>query len=253
MSRLYPSKNLGQNFLNSRHYAARIVEFANIKNDVVIEIGAGKGALTKYLSDAAGVLYAVEIDRRLLGELRRTASSNTIILNRDFLAVDPADFEDPVIVGNIPYPLSTQIFEKLAFDSDKFKRAVITVQKEFYDRMVAATGSARYGPLSLMSAYFFKVTKGFEIPGRFFRPSPKVLSIVVALERKRDRHSIEDEPGFFSFLKDCFRQRRKSMNKHVAAGIARDILGASNPRPQELSLDQWIEIYAARVNGFAGK
>ncbi len=249
MSRIYPQKRLGQNFLNSRHYAERIIKFANIKNDIVIEIGAGKGALTKLLEGVASCVYAVEVDRRLLVELRTAVSADTIILNQNFLKINFVNFKDPVIIGNIPYPFSTQIYEKLAYESDQYKKAVITVQKEFYDRLKASIGSKKYGPLSLMNSYFFDVIKGFEIPGRFFRPSPKVTSVVISLEKKKNRIPVTDIKGLFAFIKECFRYRRKTIKKHLNIKGTSNLIDGVTRRPQELSLDQWIQLYeAAAVN-----
>ena len=208
----------GQHFLNSRRIAQRIVDFADVHDAFVIEIGAGKGMMTRLLAAQAKRVVAFEIDRRLARMLKKESIPKTRILEQDFLEVNLDRFSHAVAVGNIPYGISTAIIRKLVAERAALKKAVLTVQKEYARRLLAEIGTRQYGALTMFVRCYFDVRKGFAIPSRFFSPPPKVNSMVIALEKRKPLVAVSDEKKFFEFVDDIFRYRRKSLKNAIASG-----------------------------------
>lgn len=240
-------KRFGQHFLNSTRFAERIVDFAGIEDQVVLEIGSGKGVLTKFISERANKVFAIEIDARLVEILRSMHLTHVHIINNDFLKLDLRRFERPVIIGNIPYSITKAIIKKLVAERNHFKRAVLTVQKEYGQRLRASVGSRHYGAMTLLIDYYFCIDKGFAIPARFFSPQPKVSSVVVSLTKKRPALKIEDEPEFFAFVNGIFRYRRKSLRNAlmhhintIPKGVGADLL---QKRPGMLTMNDFYLLY----------
>jgi 16S rRNA (adenine1518-N6/adenine1519-N6)-dimethyltransferase len=167
--------------LNSRRFAQKISDVAGAEDETVVEIGSGKGILTRQLARKARRIIAVEIDSRLADFLDGLYIPNVEVINRDFLKIDLGDYNGPVIVGNIPYNITSAIFEKLITSKGCLKRAVLTVQKEYTEKLMAPVGDTDYGYITLYVNYHFRVMKEFVIPARFFSPQPKVSSVVVTL------------------------------------------------------------------------
>lgn len=240
-------RSLGQHFLNSQRIARRIVDFADIKDDIVIEIGAGKGKLTKILAEKAHRLYATEIDRRLIAKLQQLLAPNITILPVDFLSLDLSGYDCPVVVGNIPYSLTHMIIDHLITHRAAINRAVLTVQKEYGERLCALPGSSAYGPITLEVNYYFTVTKGFTIPARFFSPAPKVSSTVIAFRKKKPLFTVDDDKAFFDLIKKVFQHRRKTLRNCLTTLIATDMSGVRRSllekRPSDLCLEDFHHVY----------
>jgi len=240
-------RRFGQHFLNSRCIAQRIVDCARITGESVIEIGAGKGIMTRLIAARADNITAIEIDAALAARLRKEKIPNTVVLQKDFLAVSLKKFHNIIVIGNIPYAISTAILHKLVSERESIKRTVLTVQKEFAQRLVAEKGTTQYGVLTLYVGCYFDVTKEFAIQARFFTPAPKVNSIVVILEKKKPSITV-DEERFFVFVNGIFRYRRKSLKNaiehsmhYVPHGIEKKILVK---RPADLSLADYYTLYS---------
>jgi 16S rRNA (adenine1518-N6/adenine1519-N6)-dimethyltransferase len=247
MKHFHAKKRFSQNFLKGKGIVKKIVDCADIDNETVIEIGAGKGTLTKLISAHAKMVYAVELDRELISTLEGLDLSNVKVVNKDFLRLDLRDFGKPVIVGNIPYSITTQIIEKLAQQKRAFKRAVLTVQKEYGARLLAKTGSAKYGSITLFTDYHFQVKKKFAIPARFFSPQPKVSSLVIRLTGRAKPFYPKDEKAFFEMIKGIFCYRRKYMKNalmnylhNVPQGLDSVLL---QKRPGDLTLHDYYTVY----------
>ncbi|KPK63240.1 hypothetical protein AMJ83_07765 [candidate division WOR_3 bacterium SM23_42] len=242
---------LGQHFLNSWRFAARIAEIAETRDEVVIEIGAGKGILTKQLARKARRVIAVEIDARLADLLESMQLPNVEVINRDFLQVELKDLGNPLVVGNIPYNITSAIIRKLIQDKCYVKRATLTVQREYGAKMMAPMGSPAYGYLSICVNHYFDVSKKLVIPARYFSPRPSVSSVVVVLNPKKGGKGGIDksyETRLFEFIAGVFRYRRKFLRNaimnclgHLPDGIPEDML---RKRPQHLSLGDYQSIYA---------
>ena len=242
-------RRYGQHFLNSRRTAQRIVEFAHVDRENVCEIGAGKGILPEHLARRAYTVYAVEIDPDLVARLRVKSADNVEIIHNDFLKVSLANFGESVVVGNIPYSITTDILEKLIEQKQYIRRAVLMIQKEYGDRLRAPVGSSCYGALTLYVNYFFTVTKGFMVPSRCFTPKPKVNSVVLSFEKKKSEFTIQDEARFFNFVRALFRYRRKSLKNALLQVMEtvplpiRKTIG--NKRPQDATLNELHTLYIA--------
>ena len=252
---------LGQHFLKDPAALDAIVAAAGVAaGDAVLEIGPGKGALTKPLLDAGARVTAVELDDALAAALPARAGAGAArltVLNEDFLRLDLAVLGPGPwrVAGNLPYAVATPILQKLLL-WDGWTTAALMFQKEVALRIAAATGGADYGLLALSVRARADADVAFELPPGAFAPRPKVDSAVVALKRlARPRLAAEDERLFWRLAKAAFGQRRK-----MAAGVLAHALNRPRPeveaafaaagvaaaaRPEEIPFDAW----AALVRG----
>jgi len=203
---------LGQNFLTDINTAIREVKHADItKKDVVLEVGPGKGVLTKLLAEKAKKVIAVEIDTKLIDHLKDIVPNNVELINNDILKIDSEKFpEFNKIVSNLPYQISSPfIFKMLEHD---FDLAVIILQKEFAQRLVAEPGEKDYSRISV-SLFYKAYCELLEIvPKGYFKPTPKVDSAMIKiLPRKYKPFELEDEEFFFKLVKNLFNHRRKKI------------------------------------------
>ncbi|MEO0136095.1 MAG: 16S rRNA (adenine(1518)-N(6)/adenine(1519)-N(6))-dimethyltransferase RsmA [candidate division WOR-3 bacterium] len=240
-------RRLGQHFLNSVLVARKISIFAGVENESVLEIGAGKGMLTQELAKGARCVYAVEIDPKYAASLRAKQLANVEVINEDFLKMNLNRYQNLVVVGNIPYSITTKILEKLTKMRNCLKRAILTLQKEYGERLLAQPGSPSYSSITCYINYYFQVIKGFLIKARFFNPPPKVDSIVLALIPHHPPFVLDDEVQFFDFVKGLFRYRRKTLKNALIhhLGTLPDGLNSKllTQRPEKLSLVQFYELY----------
>lgn len=245
---------LGQNFLIDPNARQRIVEaLGDISTSSVLEIGPGAGALTDLLAARARRLIAVELDRILAPQLleRWKDGSNVRILQADILEVDLADLlESPqhklVVVGNLPYYITSDILLHLFSHAAVIDRVVVMVQEEVADRLAAHPGVRDYGVLSATAQMHGRVKKLFTLPPEAFSPSPKVNSAVVRIDvlpRFEELKVPRDQ--FLHFLQLCFRQKRKTLANNLrnakiagaadaavaiaAAGLASDVRAEAVP------------------------
>ncbi len=203
---------LGQNFLTDINTAKREIEYAKInKKDVVLEVGPGKGILTKILSEKAKKVIAVEIDKNLIGYLEKNISKNVELINKDVLEIDLTTLPKfNKVVSNLPYQISSPfIFKILEYD---FEFAVLILQKEFAERLVAEPGDKNYSRLSVSVFYKAYCELLETVPKGRFRPAPKVDSAIVEIiPRKYKPFKLEDEDFFYKLVKNLFNHRRKKI------------------------------------------
>jgi 16S rRNA (adenine1518-N6/adenine1519-N6)-dimethyltransferase len=255
-------KSLGQHFLQNIGAAHRIVSLLDIESgDRVLEIGPGGGVLTGILAELPITLVAVEIDSRLASELseRFSSTDSVTVRNEDILEFDFASLGSSrswKLVGNLPYNLTSPILERVFENSRCFSMAVFTVQREVANRLTSEIGTSDYSSLTVFAQTYCDVERVFLLkPGSFF-PRPKVSSAVVRLTLREpivdDRNELD---GFHRFVQSIFSHRRKTivnclihvtdLNKKMLLGLL-DRLGISAlNRPQNLSLEQFVAIYAA--------
>ena len=261
-------KSLGQHFLVDPGAARKIVDAAHpSKEDAVLEIGCGTGCLTQLLLERAGVVVGVEIDHRLGGRLRERFSSmpNFELVEKDILQVDISQVALSlgrgllIVVGTIPYHLTSPILFKLLRETRAISRAVLTMQREVAERLVAVPGS-NYSLLAL-AVQLRSVPKVLgHISRDAFRPRPKVESSVVALEFSPDtRVCDEEENKLLRIAKAAFGQRRKMLRNSLAnTGLSSEDLASVyektgielSRRPETLTMDEWHAL--ARAIGVAG-
>ncbi|ONN27814.1 dimethyladenosine transferase [Thermosipho affectus] len=236
-------KSLGQNFLTNQKIAKEIVEKAEIdEKDVVLEIGPGAGALTEYLVLTGAKIIAVEVDKRLIPILKRFNKFDNIqIVFQDFLKFDlsilPKDFK---VVANIPYSITGMILKKILFS--RFSRAVLMVQKEVGERLLAPPRSDR-SFLSVVVQNFTVAKKLLNVSKGNFIPQPKVDSVVLDLKRKKD---FEYDIGeFWNFVSRCFEAKRKTLYNNLRKFTDVGCFSGFDlkRRPQELENEEFLELF----------
>jgi 16S rRNA (adenine1518-N6/adenine1519-N6)-dimethyltransferase len=215
---------LGQNFLADRAARLRIVEaLGDISQKTVVEIGPGKAAITEILAQKTQHLICVELDRDLAASLREQfAATPVCIIEQDILTVDLAGLrnndEKLLVVGNLPYYITSDILLHLFRYHDAISRAVIMMQREVADRVAAAPGSSDYGLLSATTQLYARVEKLMTLPPEAFSPPPQVYSSVLRLTlAPRFEELGIDAEGFIAFLRQCFAQKRKTMQNNLRA------------------------------------
>ena len=236
-------QRLGQHFLVKGSILERIAAAACPDHvELVVEIGPGRGALTRKLLDRAARVIAIELDRYLVDHLRSKFDDRLEILHQDVLSADLARWPGAPIVGNLPYYITSPILEKVA--RLDYSRAVFLMQKEVAARLVAGPGSRDYGFLTVQTALFARARLLFEVKPSAFHPPPKVDSAVVLLERRAP--AVADSDAFLQFAGGCFRQKRKTLRNNLAGVYGKeavDALPEASLRAEQLSLDQLISIY----------
>lgn len=217
---------LGQNFLIDPAACATIAgALGDVSRETVIEIGPGAGAITQILAQRARRLIAIELDRSLAAHLQEQFPSIEVlqadILATDLTALRTAD-EKLRIVGNLPYYITSPILMHLFEHSDAIATAVVMMQREVANRVIAAPGSRDYGLLSATAQLYACVDRILELPPLAFMPPPEVHSTVLRLtmQPRFADLGIEANP-FLAFLKQCFAQKRKTLGKNLrAAGFS---------------------------------
>lgn len=208
------TKRLGQSYLIDERAIARIVSAAACRPDEdVLEIGAGLGALTGPLAAQARHVTAVEVDRKiaplLAGRLRERA--NVDVVCGDILEQPPERFRDVVVVGAVPYHITSPIFVLLTERRHAIRRAVIVVQTEVADRLVAGPGTKAYGRLSVLARYGWDTERVCDLPSGAFFPQPEVGSTCLRLAPRQALLGPADERAFFRLVQLAFGQRRKTL------------------------------------------
>ena len=216
-------KSFGQNFLTDTNILQKIVDTAEIDDQVnVIEIGPGIGALTEFLAERAAQVMAFEIDHRLVPILADTLRDfdNVTVVNEDILKVDLAqhiqNFKNPdlpiKVVANLPYYITTPILMHLIESGIPFSEFVVMMQKEVADRISAQPNTKAYGSLSIAVHYYMTAKVAFIVPRTVFVPAPNVDSAILKMVRRPEPAvAVEDESFFFKISKASFTHRRKTL------------------------------------------
>ncbi len=224
---LMARKELGQNFLSDPNAARMIVTRAGISDqDRVLEIGPGLGALTIPAAKQARDLVAVEKDTRLteilLGELEREGVKNVELINNDILHQDLNALsrgERMIVIGNLPYNISSQVLFMLVENRHLIQRAVLMFQKELAERISASPGGRDYGRLSVVMQYCSTVKKVADLSAHLFFPKPAVDSRVIEVRFfETTPYSGERERFLFKVIKAAFSKRRKTLRNSLAGG-----------------------------------
>ena len=243
-------KRFGQHFLTDRHYIARIVSaVAAERDDVMVEIGPGAGAITEPLINRLNHLHAVEIDRDLAAALRaRFPDDKLSLYEADVLAFDFSVLGPRFrAVGNLPYNISTPFLFHLAAFADQLLDGTFMLQKEVVDRMVAAPDSAAYGRLSVMLQYRFQMKRLFDVPPGAFTPPPKVDSAIVRMvPLPANRLRAVSEERFANFVSAGFGQRRKTLGNTLKPFLSADVIASlgidPKRRAETLSVAEFVAL-----------
>ena len=255
-------KRFGQHFLEPAWVRKVVESIAPAADDVFVEIGPGRGALTLPLAAAARLVIGIEVDRDLAARLPSVAPANVRVVTADVLSVDLGDVLAPAgdaprirVAGNLPYNISSPILFRLldlqAADA-RVTDATLMLQKEVVDRLVAAPGGREYGVLSVLVGRRARVTRVLTLPPGAFRPPPEVTSAVVRLDFRPTGEVLPAPPIFEPMVRGLFTQRRKTTGNALAA-FAR-LTGAEaaallqtvgidpRRRPETLSLLEFVAV-----------
>lgn len=261
---LRPKKKLGQHFLADPSIADMIVRRSKItSNDTVMEIGAGVGALTIPLAKTAKQVFAVETDSELTKLLKTELLvhdlTNVEIIENNILKVDIHALAKKLdhqimVIGNLPYHISSQILIQLIHTRKDVKRAVLMFQRELARRITAKPGSKDYGRLTVMLGYCAQIKSIATVKASLFYPVPKVDSEVVEINFITSReYPVHDETMLFEVVKAAFGNRRKTLKNALSASalqiepqIARQALIAANIDPtrraETLAVSEFVKL-----------
>lgn len=248
----FAKKSLGQNFLIDQNYINKILTAFSAKpNDVVVEIGPGRGALTERLLQNAGHIYAIEFDNTLFPLLEEEfgAHKNFTLIKDDALKVDFSNLQkrsdEPLrLIANLPYNISTAILQRLFDYKALFSDCLLMFQREVVTRITAPPGSTDRGYLTVLTEAHFHVENLFDVPPNAFRPTPKVWSSIARLTPKSTE--IKNEPLFRQLVSTAFAQKRKTIANNLKKTIPEttDLLlkcGIDpNRRAETLANEEWL-------------
>ena len=216
MIKLIPKKKWGQNFLIDPNTCKKIVSSINTDNiSHILEIGPGTGAITDLLVKKIKKVTAVEIDSNLCDILRDKKISNLNIINEDILKFDLTNFKNEIIIGNLPYYITTPIIFKIFQSGINWKEIYFLMQKEVADRIIAKPKSKSYGRLTIMTQIFSNVERLFNVSSKVFRPIPKIESSFMKFTRN-NTNKIKDHNRFEKIIRTIFNQRRKKFKNCIS-------------------------------------
>jgi 16S rRNA (adenine1518-N6/adenine1519-N6)-dimethyltransferase len=254
-------KRFGQHFLERPWVDKVVAAIAPQPGDVFLEIGPGRGQLTVPLAQAGAVVHAVEIDRDLVAELRARNLPRVHVHEGDFLDVPPETWfegDRPYrVAANLPYNVSTPVLGRLLRHAraGRVADAVLMLQKEVADRLIAVPGTSDYGPLAIAMALQAEVSRVLVLPPGAFRPPPRVHSAVVRITFRADRVAIVDHARFDAIVRHVFTQRRKMLGttlQALARGEGADARAwleqaaiDGQRRAETLSLEEFARLAAA--------
>lgn len=247
---------LGQHYLHNPRIIAKIIRcISPEENELIIEIGAGKGALTRLLVEKAGTVIAIEKDAALISHLKRIKKENLLILEKDILTVKLHELARgrTIVVGNLPYSLSSPILFQILSEKEHIAACHFLLQKEVAERICAFPGSKKFAPISLFLQNHFRLSIQFTIAPGSFSPPPKVDSSFISLvKRGRPQHRIQSEHLFQDFVKMAFQQRRKMITNNLKSlslpydKIERALQECGingHLRPEQISLSQYVHFF----------
>jgi len=256
MSNSRPKRRFSQNFLTDKNIALKIVNLLGlVEDDVVFEIGPGRGMLTEFIAQSGARLIAVELDRSLIDSLEKKFGryDRVTIINDDFLAVTPSDYVEGrfKLIGNIPYDITSPLLDWIVRHRGLVDRAVITMQRELAERISSGAGSKDWAPISIFTQLHYRITSAMTISPQAFYPRPKVYSSTLVLE-PADTYAITNIAFFERVVRAAFAQRRKRLVNNLAShanldkGRLEAVLASLgwdvNIRAEQIDIDGFIRL-----------
>jgi len=253
---LEPRRSLGQNFVVDPNTVRRIVELAGLgAHDRVVEVGPGLGSLTLAIAETGAEVVAIEADRSLLEPLAEVTRDVAVrVVHGDATDLSWAsslDGEGWVLVSNLPYNVGTRLIADVLDFAPNVGRLVVMVQREVGERLIASVGDKAYGALSVKVASWASGRRLCSVPATVFHPRPRVDSVVVELTRL-ETQAVPDEISrdkLFWLVRTAYQQRRKMLRASLRGTVDNDCFARAGvrpeARPEELILDQWIELTSA--------
>jgi 16S rRNA (adenine1518-N6/adenine1519-N6)-dimethyltransferase len=249
----FPKKRLGQHFLRDPN-TARLVAAGVTEEDVVLEIGSGRGFLTAFLAQRARLVHAVELDPDLLPALRRAVGDNVQIHEGDALTFD-YDALDPTpnkLVANLPYNIASPLVMMLLEEVRGLEHLRFMVQLEVARRMAAERGTKDYGAYAALVQLLAEVRIAHRVSPKVFDPPPRVYSAIVSLERRRPGLEPDEYRGVKDLVLSVFRSRRKRLVNNLPEPIRGEVprildsLGyGPDARAEELAPEDFVALYRA--------
>jgi len=259
-----PKRSLGQHFLHDENIACKITAslsgYGNYRN--VLEVGPGKGVLSKHLLKIPGLKwYGIEFDKQLVDYLvAQFPSAANRIKYGDFLSYDFQSLfnnEKYGLIGNFPYNISSQILLKAIENRDQIPEIVGMFQKEVAQRISSKHGNKTYGILSVLCQAFYDVEILFHVSEKVFYPPPKVTSTVIRMRIKDDAPDLKDEKIFFETVKKAFNLRRKTLRNALKQYLSGVDMNAAlfDKRAEQLSVDDFVSLtrYVVQSKNAASK
>ena len=223
MDKFKHSHKLGQNFLNNSAILIKIIDCVDVnEDDLVIEIGPGQGALTKYLKLYKSNLICFEVDERLKKYLNKFEDEKKNIIFEDFMNVDLSNvikgvkYNKLYIMANLPYYITTPIIEKVIDSNVDVEAMVLMVQREVADRLSAKPGRKEYGAITAYLNYFYKVEKIIDVNRKNFTPVPNVDSAVIRLTKVNREIKATDLGKLKTLIYDSFKMKRKNIKNNLS-------------------------------------
>jgi 16S rRNA (adenine1518-N6/adenine1519-N6)-dimethyltransferase len=240
-------QKLGQHFLIRGSILEKIAAAVCTHPErLVVEIGAGRGALTSKLLARADHVVAIELDPYLAAHLRSkfAGEPRLDVIEADVLETALGQWGRVPIAGNLPYYITSPILERIARLAPQ--RAILLVQNEVAERLVAKAGSRDYGFLTIQVAARMEAQLLFRVKPAAFHPPPKVDSAVVLLEPRTEPLAVDDIDGFLEFVGQCFRHKRKTLRNNLAEIYGKEAVESwpeVGLRAEQLSIEQFQQIY----------
>lgn len=243
---IYAKKKWGQNFLVDQNLLEKICNTCSIKkNDEVLEIGPGQGALSEKILQITKNLTLVEIDPELISSLKENQLFNDIkILNQDILNTNLKELSPNgqlVVIGNIPYNITSPIIFWLIDYKTNWKKSYLMVQKEYADRLIAKPKTKTYSRITVMTNLHFNIRRCFNISPNVFHPRPKVNSSFIEIE-KREISSDIDLKKYSQIARLAFNQRRKMLRNSLSTLLNEKNLQEFDftKRPEDLLVEDYV-------------
>ena len=248
-------KSLGQNFLIDNNIIDKIIEsIPATKEDLIIEIGPGMGALTKKLKTKNANIICYELDTDLKPYLNKLEDDKTKVIYQDILNsnirydIKDISYNNLYIVGNLPYYITTPIIKYLINLKLPIKEMYFMVQEEVADRFTSLPNNKNYGSITLYLNYYYNVSKLFKVSKKCFNPIPKVESAIIKFSERLNKPNINEEK-YFKLINDSFKMKRKTLKNNLNNynyDKVREILNKYNlpesVRAEELSEEIFIDI-----------
>ncbi|MCW5958527.1 MAG: ribosomal RNA small subunit methyltransferase A [Pyrinomonadaceae bacterium] len=267
MKKRFAKKSFGQNFLTDENVIRKLISAIDPQNDeLIIEIGPGRGALTSRIIESEAKLIAIEIERDVIHFLKEEFSTaqNFTLIEGDVLKIEFEKIINNIstskakLAANLPYYISTAILQKLIAERHFFSEMILMFQREVADRITAQPSTKDRGFLTVLVEAYFECERLFDVSPTSFQPVPKVWSSVVRLKPKLNPRKDWDEEIFRNLVSTAFMQRRKTLHNNLKniegdlesrigeAGGIESIFNITNFQPdrraESLSLDEWIRL-----------
>ncbi len=213
-------KSYGQNFLIDTNVLKKITKMADLqKEDIVLEVGSGIGSLTEILLPNVKRIVCIEIDKKLSIVFKdlfaENINKNIDLILTDALKIDynrlHCEYGFNKFVSNLPYKIAAPLIIKIFLEADKLNEAVLTIQKDIADRILAKPGDKNYSSYSVKVSYLVHIKKIYNISRNAFIPKPNVDSTTIKIKRNPADSAIQNIYSFFTFIDACFSQRRKKL------------------------------------------